>query len=179
METSLHNITLKVMEGDLTALEVDAIVNSTTTNFDLSFGIGARILQQGGTSIGDAVQMYSPATEGQVFLTDGGKLPAKYVIHAVGPRMGSGNERGKLASVVWNTLKLAVEKKLTSVAFPPISTGLLGYPVEGCATVMAQKIVDFTFEDTAPLTTIILCLDSAETLHIFEAAFQKEVESAL
>lgn len=175
----INNISLKLIQGDLTELAVEAIVNSTTTDFDMSFGIGARILQKGGSTIQDAVQRYIPGDEGQAILTTAGNLPSKNLIHAIGPRMGSGNERGKLASVVWNTLKLAVERKFTSVAFPPISTGLLGYPVEGCATVMAQKIVDFTFEDTDPLKTIILCLDSAETLYIFEQAFQKEVESAI
>jgi O-acetyl-ADP-ribose deacetylase (regulator of RNase III) len=178
METSLNGITLKLIHGDLTEQAVDAIVNATTTDFDLSFGIGQQILKKGGMAILSAAQMYVPAEEGQVFLTTAGNLPAKHIIHAVGPRMGSGHERGKLASAVWNTLRLVVQHELTSVAFPPISTGTLGYPVEGCAKVMAQKIVDFTFEDTAPLKLILICLENPPVLHIFEQAFMAEVEAA-
>jgi O-acetyl-ADP-ribose deacetylase (regulator of RNase III) len=178
METSLNHVTLKLIQGDLTELVVDAIVNSTTTDFDLTLGTGEQILRKGGMSIQVAVQQHIPGEEGQSVLTTAGNLPSRYVIHAVGPRMGSGNERGKLASAVWNTLRLAVQHQLTSIAFPPISIGALGYPIEGCATVMAQKIVDFTFEDTVPLKTIIVCLETASTFHIFEQAFRREVDTA-
>jgi O-acetyl-ADP-ribose deacetylase (regulator of RNase III) len=178
MQASLNNISIHIVQTDLTAQAVDAIVTSATTTFDMSFGIGQKVLAKAGIPIQQELATYIPAEEGQVFASTAGKLPAQFVIHAVGPRMGSGNERGKLVSAVWNALHLAEEKELTSIAFPPISTGALGYPVEACASIMALKIVDFTFEEVQHLKTIMVCLETDEEHRIFTHAFEKEIEEA-
>jgi len=178
MERTLNKIKIRVIEQDITTLAVDGIVISASPQLDLDSEIGQAVLLRGGPRIWDECDLLGSCEVGNAVITGAGSLPCKYIIHAVGPQMGMGGERGKLASAVWNALRVAVQQGLHTVAFSPISTGRFGYPVEGCANVMAQKIVDFTFEDAFPLTEIIICLNTTADYPFFEHAFRREIDAA-
>lgn len=180
MEAQLNGITFKVVQGDITTLAVDAIVIPATPDLTLdpSTSLGQSLLLKGGAIIQAECRALGGCEVGQAALTSGGALPAKHIIHAVGPHMGSGNERGKLGSAIWNAMRLVAQQQFATVAFAAISTGRFGFPVEASASIMAHKIVDYTFEDLTALSTIIICLEHPETLAIFERAFGREISAA-
>ena len=180
MEALLNGITLGVEAGDITTQSVDALVISATRDFnpDSSTEMGRRVLTAAGPVLRAQMSILPQAEIGDTIMTVAGNLPTRHLIHAVCPTMGSGGERGQLARTVWNVLRLAVEKKLRSIAFTPLAIERFGFPIEGCASIMAQKIVDFTFEETAPLVSIRICLDSPQTALFFDRALLREIEIA-
>jgi O-acetyl-ADP-ribose deacetylase (regulator of RNase III) len=89
--------------------------------------------------------------------------------------MGEGSESGKLANAVRASLNRAEEHRLHSIALPAISTGIFGYPLEGCADVMLRVIIDYTFEDLETLDQIVVCLYDARAFNIFAAEFEKKL----
>jgi O-acetyl-ADP-ribose deacetylase (regulator of RNase III) len=178
MEAQLNGVTLQVISGDITELAVDGIVITATPQLDLKTGLGKLVLQKGGPQIWDALDALPRPEVGQAVITPAGTLPSRYIIHAVGPMIGTGEERGKLSSVIWNTLRLADQNRLSSLAFSAISTGRFGFPIEGCANVMSHKIVDFTFEDLKSLSKIIVCLEDSPKQQIFEKAFRSQIDNA-
>jgi len=105
---------------------------------------------------------------GQAVITGAGTLKARHVIHAVGPRMGEGNEDEKLRRATWNSLLRATEHCLRSIAFPAISTGIFGFPKDRCATIMLKAARQFLEQPTTSVEKVIFCLWSAEDLKIFE-----------
>jgi O-acetyl-ADP-ribose deacetylase (regulator of RNase III) len=110
-------------------------------------------------------------------MTDPGRMTnTQKIIHAVGPRWGEGIERAKLANTTWACLNLAEENSLKSIAFPAISVGALGYPVENCAKTMLGKIIDFTFEDLKRLRAVIIALPDDITSEVFRKEFELQLE---
>jgi O-acetyl-ADP-ribose deacetylase (regulator of RNase III) len=180
MEAQLNGITLGVDVGDLSTQAVDALVISATNDFDpdLSTEMGRHVLQKAGPVIRAQMSALPKVEIGDAVMTVAGNLPARHLIHAVCPTMGSGGERGKLVSLVWNVLNLAVEKKLRTVAFSPLAIERFGYPIEGCAGIMAHKIVDFTFEDCEPLLSIRICVDTSQNALFFDRALLREIDIA-
>lgn len=180
MEAQLNGITLGVDVGDLTTQAVDALVISATIDFDpdLSTEMGRVVLQKAGPVLRAQMGALPDAEICDAVMTVAGNLPARHLIHAVCPTMGSGGERGKLANTVWNVLRLAVEKQLRSLTFAPLAIERFGYPIEGCATIMVQKIVDFTFEDCGPLASIRICLDNSPYALLFDRALLREIDIA-
>ncbi|MFO7889449.1 MAG: macro domain-containing protein, partial [bacterium] len=104
---------------------------------------------------------------GHAAVTSAGSLPAKYVIHAVGPRMGEGNEEKKLKNATLNSLKLADDYKIKSIAFPAISTGIFGYPVDKCADIMLLTVKNYLNKKTS-LRKVFFCLFGNNTYKIFK-----------
>ena len=100
-------------------------------------------------------------------ITTAGKLKAKYVIHAVGPVNGEGNEDSKLKNATLSALKLADKHKLKSIAFPAISTGIYRFPTDRCANIMLNTVVEYANEDTG-IEKIVFCLYDDETFGIFK-----------
>jgi len=180
MEAHLNGITLSIEVAELSAQTVDALVISATTDFDpdLSTEMGRRVLQKAGPVIQAQMSTLPKAEIGDVVQTVAGNLSARHLIHAVCPTMGSGGERGKLSSLVWNVLKLAVDKRMRSIAFSALAIERFGYPIEGCASIMAHKIVDFTFEDYEPLTSIRICIDTSQNALFFDRALLREIDIA-
>ncbi|MEM1554707.1 MAG: macro domain-containing protein, partial [Thermoproteota archaeon] len=128
-----------------------------------------RIIQEESDRI---VRERGPVKVGEAVYTSAGSLNAKYVIHAVGPRMGEGNEDEKLRNATWNSLKLAEQLGLNSIVFPAISTGVFGYPKDKCAQVMLKTIKDYVLSG-GKLKEIMICLYDDETYRIFEEALWK------
>src|SRR5277367_2175052 len=140
MKRTIGKATLEIVQGDITTLPVDAIVNAANEYLKHGGGVAAAISRKGGSTIqqeSDAlIEKLGPLSTGEVAITSGGKLPAKFVIHAVGP-VWSEHTPAKadnlLRRAVRNSLVVAEEKGLKSVGFPAISTGIYGFPIERAA----------------------------------------------
>ena len=176
MKNALDNMTIEFVQGDITDLETDAIVNAANSRLILGAGVAGAVRRKGGPSIQEECYAIGHCDVGSAVITGGGNLKARYVIHAVGPRMGEGSEAGKLASAVRASLNLAEQNGLHSIAFPAISTGIFGYPLEGCADVMLRVIVDYTFEDLRNLERVVVCLYDKHAFDIFVAEFQRKLQ---
>jgi O-acetyl-ADP-ribose deacetylase (regulator of RNase III) len=178
VKTVLNNVTLELVQGDITEQAADAIVNAANSELVLGAGVAGAIRRKGGPSIQAACNAIGHCDVGDAVITGGGNLKARHVIHAVGPRMGEGSEAGKLANATRASLALAEQHGLHSIAFPAISTGIFGYPLEGCADVMLRVIFDYTFEDLQYLEHVIVCLFDAHAYEIFAAEFRRKLQEA-
>ncbi|MDD2666429.1 MAG: macro domain-containing protein [Methanocellales archaeon] len=172
MEKKFKNTTIKLDKGDITEMSVDAIVNAANTKLQHGGGVARAIVKKGGHIIQDESNKIGEIEVGQAIITTAGKLKAKYVIHAVGPQMGEGEEDEKLKNATLNSLRLADEYNVKSIAFPAISTGAFGYPKDKCAKIMIQTAIDYSNIDTG-IKTIIFTLIDDRTYNIF----QKELGS--
>jgi O-acetyl-ADP-ribose deacetylase (regulator of RNase III) len=167
MEAIIGDKAIELVQGDLTELAVDAIVNAANAQLVLGAGVAGAIRTKGGPSIQEECDRIGGTTVGQAVATGAGNLKARYVIHAVGPRMGEGDEDEKLRQATWNSLLRATEKGLRSIAFPAISTGIFGFPKDRCAAVMIAAARQFLQQQPTTLQKVIFCLWSAEDLAIF------------
>src|SRR3954464_3677722 len=127
---TLEGTRLELIEGDITELDVDAIVNPANEQLQLGAGVAGAIRAKGGASIQEECDRIGGTPVGTAVMTGAGNLKARQVIHAVGPRMGEGEEDRKLASAVRAALALADRRNLKSIALPALSTGVYGFPME-------------------------------------------------
>ena len=168
MEARIGDRIIQLVQGDLTELAVDAIVNAANAQLVLGAGVAGAIRTKGVPSIQEECDAIGGTTVGQAVITGAGKLKARHVIHAVGPRMGEGNEDEKLRLATWNSLLRATENGLTSIAFPAISTGIFGFPKDRCAAIMLRVARQFLEQQSTSVAKVIFCLWSAEDMKIFE-----------
>jgi len=167
MKIKIKESYFELVEGDITDLEVDAIVNAANSQLKLGGGVAGAIRRKGGEIIQDECDEIGHCPVGDARITSGGALKAKYVIHAVGPVYGEGEEDEKLRNATLNSLKLAEQYKIRSLAFPAISTGIFGYPKERCADIMLSTTIAHLKGDTS-LKQVIICLYDPLTLDIFK-----------
>ena len=178
LETGLASgVRLQLVEGDLTEEAVDAIVNAANAQLQHGGGVAGAIARRGGPTIqeeSDAwVRRHGPVTRDQPAYTSGGRLPCRYVIHAVGPVWGEGEEDAKLAAAARGALQRAEELKLQSLALPAISTGIFGFPRERAAAVILGAIQGyFTGQQGGSLEIVRLTLIDQPTLAAFTSAWQ-------
>ncbi len=177
MERTVNGRKIRLIQGDLTDLDVDAIVNAANAQLILGGGVAGAIRAKGGPAIQEECDRIGGTTVGGAEVTGGGNLKARYVIHAVGPRMGEGNEDGKLRLATLNSLERATEKGLRSVAFPAVGTGIFGFPKERCARIMLTTMRDFLQNEDTTLEEVIMCLWSGDDLKIFENMLQTIVSA--
>lgn len=165
--------TVELLEGDITRIATDAIVNAANEYLAHGGGVAGAIARSGGPVIQQEsnrwVEQHGRVKTGTAAITSGGRLPARYVIHAVGPIMGSGAEDDKLKSATLSSLALADQYQLKSIAFPAISTGIFGYPMNRCAQVMLGAVAEYLAGQTG-LERIVFCLWGAEALETFSLA---------
>jgi O-acetyl-ADP-ribose deacetylase (regulator of RNase III) len=165
---------LELVRGDITALEVDAIVNAANKFLAHGGGVALAIVRKGGPAIETEsetiIAEHGPLEAGDAVITSGGKLPAKFVIHTVGPVWGEGSENDKLRRAIRNSLALADEEDLKTVAFPAISTGLYRFPVDQAAKLMLTEAADY-LRGTTGLERVVFCLYDDATYCEFEKAF--------
>ena len=142
--TTSEGQTIRIVQGDLTAEAVDAIVNAANERLAHGGGVAGAISRRGGPVVQQEstawVREHGPVSTGSAAITGAGALPCRYVIHAVGPVWGSGDEEAKLASAVRSALDRADENGLRSVSMPGISSGIFGFPKPLCAKVMLRTI---------------------------------------
>ena len=165
----LKQTTIILKTADITEEDVDAIVNAANTHLQHGGGVAGAIVRKGGSIIQNESDRIAPVPVGQAAITSAGALRARHVIHAVGPRMGEGNEETKLQSATLNSLRVAEFNHIYSLAFPAISTGIFGYPVESCAQIMLSVVQQFCSGETA-IKEIRFCLFDKATLSVFDVA---------
>jgi len=162
---------IRVLQGDLTLAETDAIVNAANSWLQHGGGVAAALVRRGGPEIQRESDAAGFVPEGQVAVTGAGKLAARYVIHAVGPRGGDPEGDGKLASAARQALLAAHDLGLTSISFPAISTGIFGFPKERAATILMAAARDYLQRTPNPtVKQIDFVLYDDETTAIFAAA---------
>jgi O-acetyl-ADP-ribose deacetylase (regulator of RNase III) len=171
MKAKVNKVTIQLVQDDILSLAVQAVVTVTDTNLTVNPVLAAKA----GPSVQEACDLLHWCDVGSAVMTEPGKLAIQKLIHAVGPRWGEGSERGKLANVTIQSLRLAEQSHLKSIAIPAISTGILGYPVENCAKTMLTQILDFTFEARF-LKMIFICLDSPAAYSIFKAELTLQLD---
>lgn len=154
---------LEVVEGDITRLAVDAIVNAANSALRGGGGVDGAIHRAAGPELLEACLAIGGCPTGEARLTPGFRLPARFVIHAVGPvwRGGDAGEPELLAGCYRNSLALARDQGCRSVAFPAISTGVYGYPVEAAATVAVGAVRDFLAGAPLPERVLLVCFGAA------------------
>lgn len=165
-EIIIKNSILKLVQGDITELNTDVIVNAANAQLILGGGVAGAIRRKGGANIQEECNKIGGSFVGGAVITTGGNLKAKHVIHAVGPRMGEGAEDEKLRDAVTNSLKLMDEHGLKTIAFPAISTGIFGYPIERCAKIMISTAKKYLTGETQ-IREVVFCLYSEPDYEVF------------
>ena len=173
-EYSINETNLVLIEGDITDQDTDAIVNPANAMLHLGAGVAGAIREKGGETIQEECDRLGGTYVGGAVMTGGGNLKARHVIHAVGPRMGEGDEDTKLRNATMNSLLLAEEHDLKSIAFPAISTGVFGFPIEKCADIMLTIVVEFLKRPTK-LKKVVFCLWGEGSYNIFKQRLEKIV----
>ncbi len=170
-KTLPNGLSLQIRQGDLTLEEVDAIVNAGNEHLQHGGGVAWAIVKRGGDSIqresDEWIRKHGPVTHSRPAWTSGGRLPAKYVIHAVGPIWGEGDEDAKLADAIRGSLRAADELGLASIAFPAVSTGIFGFPKERAAGIILKTIKEYCDKENSKLNTIRLVLFDDATVNAF------------
>jgi O-acetyl-ADP-ribose deacetylase (regulator of RNase III) len=160
---------IEIIKGDITDLEVDAIVNAANSRLKHGGGVAYAIVKKGGNIIQEESDKIGYCPVGNSVITTAGRLKAKYVIHAVGPRYGEGDEDRKLRDATLNALRLADRYNLKSIAFPAISTGIFGFPKDRCAKIMLDTVMNYK----GKLEKVIFCLYDDETFNIFKDEYAR------
>lgn len=152
---------LVVMQGDITVLDVDAIVNAANTSLADGSGVNGAIHEAAGPALSEACEKLGGCTTGHAKVTPGFNLPAKFIIHAVGPvwRGGSKGEAKLLASAYYDSLKLASEQGIKTIAFPAISCGIYGYPISQAAMIAVTETARFLGMHPDIEQVIFVCFD--------------------
>jgi O-acetyl-ADP-ribose deacetylase (regulator of RNase III) len=168
---------IQIVQGDLTKEQVDAIVNAANEHLQHGGGVARAIARAGGPVVQEEsnqwVREHGAVSHAKPAYTRGGNLPARFVIHAVGPVWGSGDEDAKLEAAVLGSLKVADQLHLTSIAFPAISTGIFGFPKDRAARVILKSVQDyFASNPDSGLAQVCLTLYDQATLDAFLHVWQ-------
>ncbi len=165
---------IELLKSDITKIQVDAIVNAANTSLLGGGGVDGAIHRAGGKAILEECQMIRAkqggCKVGEAVITTGGNLPAKYVIHTVGPVWNGGNndEEQLLANAYSNSLRLAVENNIRSIAFPNISTGIYGFPKDKAAQIAVKTVKKFLNTSDQIENVFFVCFDD-ENYSLYKA----------
>jgi len=172
MKITINKTELHLTQGDITEMDTEAIVNAANAQLVLGGGVAGAIRTKGGPSIQKECDQIGGTYVGGAVVTGGGNLKAKYVIHAVGPRMGEGDEDHKLEQATLNSLIRADEKGIKSISFPAISTGIFGFPIDRAAQIMLGAVKNH-LEGQTSLEKVVFCLYGQESYDVFAAQFRR------
>ena len=159
---------IEILQGDITALKLDAIVNAANTTLLGGGGVDGAIHRAAGPELLNECRKIGGCPTGEARITRAYNLPAKYVIHTVGPiYQGRDNDRKLLGDCYSNSLKLAVKNNITSIAFPAISCGAYGYPAREACRIAMDTTCQF-LEANNTLKKVVFILFSADTYKVYE-----------
>ncbi len=158
---------IKFVQGDITTLKVDAIVNAANNKLVMGGGVAGAIKKKGGKSIEDEAVKKGPIKIGEAVFTKAGSLPAKYVIHAATMGMDFKTDEAKIRESCKNALRVAEELKIKSIALPALGCGVGGFPLLAAAKIMAQEVMRHLREDNPSIKEIIFCLYDKEAYEVF------------
>ena len=172
MRATVGGATLELVQGDITHQDVDAIGNAANSGLRGGGGVDGAIHRAGGPAIMAECRRIGGCPTGSAVITTGGDLPARHVIHAVGPvwHGGGGGEADLLAGAYRTSLQVAVENGCRTVAFPSISTGVYGYPIAEASRVALAAVARFLREDPGKLDLVRFVLFTARDLAVYEEA---------
>ncbi|NOY77136.1 MAG: macro domain-containing protein [Calditrichaeota bacterium] len=158
---------IDVIKGDITDMDTDAIVNAANNHLWMGAGVAGAIKRRGGQIIEDEAMRQGPVEVGQAVITSGGNLKAKYVIHAAGMGQDLRTDASKIREATINSLRLAEEKALESIAFPAIGTGVGGFPMDKAAEIMIDEARKF-LKTARHLKRIVFVLFDDYSYRIFK-----------
>jgi O-acetyl-ADP-ribose deacetylase len=164
---------IEIFQGDITGLKVEAIVNAANTSLLGGGGVDGAIHRAAGHELLEYCRKLDGCPTGEAKVTPGFKLPAKFIIHTVGPvwRGGDRNEDGLLANCYKNSLRLADENKIKTLAFPAISTGIYGFPKERAVKIALKETLNFLKSNSSIEKVIFVCYDS-ENFNIYKSELE-------
>lgn len=180
MEVTVGRTRLVVLRGDITRQATDAIVNAANTSLLGGGGVDGAIHRAGGPAILDECKKIAArqggCPTGEAVITTGGRLPARWVIHTVGPVWSGGrkNEEALLSSAYRNSLRIVAEKGLRSVAFPSISTGAYRFPIARAAEIAITTVREFLLGEAHSIDEVHFVLFSEADLQVYESALKRE-----
>jgi O-acetyl-ADP-ribose deacetylase len=166
--TATPHSKIEIVRGDITRLDVDAIVNAANTTLLGGGGVDGAIHRAAGPKLLEECRTFGGCLTGQARITRGYNLPAKFVIHTVGPVWSGGNrgESDRLAECYLNSLRLAVKNRIKTIAFPAISCGAYRFPIHAAAEIAVRVIHDFlATEDRIDKVTFVLATDQILTAY--------------
>jgi O-acetyl-ADP-ribose deacetylase (regulator of RNase III) len=152
---------IEIVKCDITEMEVDAIVNAANTSLFLGSGVAGAIRKKGGDVIQAECDKLGPVPLGEAVVTGAGNLKAKYVIHAAGMNLGGSVSEDSLRKATKNSLLRAEEKGVKTIAFPAIGTGIGGFPVERCAEVMIDTVLEHLYGESSIEKVYFVLFDAA------------------
>jgi O-acetyl-ADP-ribose deacetylase (regulator of RNase III) len=169
-------ITLEIHQGDITLMDTDAIVNAANKHLAHGGGVALAIVRRGGAVIQKEsnawIAQHGPISADEPAYTTGGKMKCKYVIHAVGPVWGEGDEDKKLIQAIRGCMQTANSLELASISFPAISTGIFRFPIDRAADIFMRTFADYSKDaESGSVCKIILVLFDAHSLEIFTHGF--------
>lgn len=166
---------IRLVKGDITERNVDVIVNAANSYLKHGAGVAGAIVRRGGSIIQQESDKIGYVEVGSAVLTTSGKLPCNAVIHAVGPKMGQGNEDNKLRKAVQSSLRLAADKGFRSISMPAISSGIFGFPKDRCASILLEESKSFLVSrgntNNVSIEIVEFCIFDDETLSYFKGEF--------
>lgn len=161
---------IEIMQGDLTEMDTDAIVNAANNDLKLGGGVAGAIRRKGGPRIQAECDEIGTIPLGGAAITSGGNLKARYVIHAASMELGGRTSALTLRSSTAHALRIAAQNGLKTIAFPAVGTGIAGFPLRECAEIMLREAVRH-LEGETTVEKIYFVLYDAEALDVFERAF--------
>ncbi|HXX45637.1 MAG TPA: macro domain-containing protein [Candidatus Acidoferrales bacterium] len=163
---------IEICQGDLTEMDVDAIVNAANNDLQLGGGVAGAIRRKGGPQIQAECDEIGTIPVGGAAITSGGKLKARHVIHAASMQLGGRTSAQSLRSSTAHSLRIAAQNGLKSIAFPAVGTGIAGFPLRDCAEIMLRESAKHLASAT-PVEKIYFVLFDKEALDVFEQAFNE------
>lgn len=172
-EKVINGKKIRIMMGDITERDCDAIVNAANSHLKHGGGVAGAIVRKGGRIIQEESDKIGFVPTGSAAITTAGTLKAKYVIHAVGPIWGEGQEEEKLKKAILKSLLIADEYKLKSISFPAISSGIYGCPKDLVARILIRTTKEYLGRENTNLEVVEFCLFDDETYRYFKEEFDK------
>lgn len=163
---------VEILQGDLTDMDVDAIVNAANNDLQLGGGVAGAIRRMGGPQIQAECNEIGTIPVGGAAITCGGNLKARYVIHAASMQLGGRTEAHALRSSTAHALRIAAQKKLKTIAFPAVGTGIAGFPLRECAEIMLREVAKH-FELPTSIEKVTFVHFDKEALSAFEGAWNE------
>jgi O-acetyl-ADP-ribose deacetylase len=161
-----------IIQGDLTEMDTDAIVNAANNDLILGAGVAGAIRRKGGDAIQHECTAIGSIPVGYAAITSGGKLKAKYVIHAASMQLGGKTTAAALRNSTAHALRIAADRGLKTVAFPAIGTGVAGFPMKECAEIMLQQAAQHLADGTS-LEKIHFVLFDQASCDVFQSAWNR------
>jgi len=162
---------IEILQGDLTAMETDAIVNAANNDLQLGGGLAGAIRRKGGAKIQAECDQIGTIPLGGAAITSAGNLKARYVIHAASMELGGRTSAHSLRSATAHSLRIAAERNLKTLAFPAVGTGIASFPLRECAEIMLRKTAKH-FQQPTPLEKVFFVLFDADALAVFQQIFE-------